>query len=233
MQALTLGGFMSSSATSSQTALHDALNQTEVGAFIAKHLVLFISLIVLLIFGVIGWGVYTYQGQQKNAVYAQAVHEFTQDSFTKFELNNLSVEEFLKGYEALVAETEGSIVLAPLAVQASDVLLSKSLWEQALQVLAPLEKHKNDPFVHFFVATRQAVAYEDLGSYDKAITVLENLNTSSVKMMEDKVYLDLGRLYMRTGNTEKARLSFEHVTKVMAQSEFSALAHLYLNQLAQ
>lgn len=233
MYALTLGGFMSSSATSSQSTLHDALNQTEVGAFIAKHLVLFISAIVLVIFGVIGWGIYNYQGEQKNAVYAQAVHTFTQETFTQFELDKISAEEFLKSYDALVLETQNSIVLAPLAIQASDAFLGKSLWQEALKVLAPLENHKSDPFVHFFVATRQAVAYEDLGSFDEAISVLEKLNTSSVKMMEDKVYLDLGRLYMRTGNTEKARLSFEHVTKVMAQSEFSALAHLYLNQLAQ
>jgi predicted negative regulator of RcsB-dependent stress response len=223
----------STTATTSQSVLHDALNQTEIGAFIAKHLVLFIALVAIVVFGVIGWGVYQYQQQQKTTVYAQAVHEFTQETFTKFELENISVAEFMSSYETLAAQTQYSIVLAPLAVQASDVLLSKGLWDDALKVLAPLEKHKRDPFVHFFVATRQAAAYEDLGLYAEAIRVLESLNSSSVKMMQDKVFLDLGRLYMRTGNTEKARLSFEHVTKVMAQSEFSALAHLYLNQLAK
>lgn len=224
---------MSSTATTSQSALHDALNQTEIGAFIAKHLMIFISLIAIVVFGVIGWGVYQYQNQQKAGVYAQAVHEFTQETLTKLELENISVAEFQTAYAELATQTQFSIVLAPLAVQAADVLLNRGLWDDALKVLAPLEKHKRDPFVHFFVATRQAVAYEDLGLYPEAIRVLEALNTNSVKMMQDKIYLDLGRLYMRTGNNEKAKLSFEHVTKVMAQSEFSALAHLYLNQLKQ
>lgn len=225
---------MSSSATSSsQSALHDALNQTEIGAFIAKHLTSVIILIGLIIFAVIGWGVFHYQGQQKAAVYASNVHDFTQNTFTQLELEKISVAEFQEKYSALLTEINYSIVVAPLAIQAADIFLAKSLWEDALKVMAPLEKHKSDPFVHFFVATRQAVAYEDQGLYPEAIRVLESLNTSKLKMMEDKIYLDLGRLYMRTGNTEKARLSFEHVTKVMAQSEFSALAHLYLNQLGK
>ena len=52
-----------------------------------------------------------------------------------------------------------------------------------------------------------------------------------LKVMEDKVYLDLGRLHLKKGNKAEAKKNFEMVNKVKAQNIFKSLAQYYLQNL--
>ena len=54
---------------------------------------------------------------------------------------------------------------------------------------------------------------------------------SGIKLMEDKVYLDLGRLYRDTGDSEKAKSSFQWVVDKGTEAEFKKMARLYLDEL--
>ena len=212
-------------------SLSAALNSTDMGSFISRHLSLVIALVVLLVVGIFGFGLYSYQASQKNQAHAETLYRFQEAEMVAFTTGQTSVAEFmekLKGIQMEVGSYEG---LASLAIQASDELLKRGQWEEALVAIQMISKHKSNPYMHFFIATREAAALEDLGRYQDAVVVLEGLRSSSVKVMEDKLYLDLGRLYLKLDEKEKARLSFEHVSTTMAQSEFATLAKLYLQEL--
>lgn len=212
-------------------SLSAALNSTEMGSFISRHLALVISLVVLLIVGIFGYGLYSYQASQQNQVHAETLYRFQQAEMEAFTSGETSVAEFMEKFKGIQTEVGSFDGLSSLVIQVSDELLKRGQWEEALVALKMISEHKSNPYLHFFIATREAAALEDLGRYQDAVVVLEGLRSSPVKLMEDKLYLDLGRLYLKLDDKEKARMSFEHVTTIMAQSEFASLAKLYLQEL--
>lgn len=223
---------MTTQSSDTSSPLVEALNATEVGSFIAKHLTAFIALLVLLVVGILGYGIYRYQQEQRFSAYSETLYRFQEAELAPFLASEASVDEFMAKLKGIREEVGGYVGLVPLVVQASDELLRREQWEQAIVALKMVSSHKSNPYIHYFLASREAQAYEDMGQYTEAIGVLEGLRANSIKLMEDKLYLDLGRLYMKTDNKEKARLSFEYVlNSTMAQDEFSKLARLYLAEL--
>lgn len=222
----------SSSHTSSSSPLAEALGDTEVGSFISRHLTALISLLVLILVGLFSWGIYSYQKEKRHEAYSETIYRFQRSDMAPFLAGEVSVSEFMTKLEGVGHEVGYFIGLVPVVIQASDELLRRGQWEEAIKALKMVSAHKSEPTVHYFIATREAQAYEDMGQYQEAIGVLEGLRSSPMKLLEDKLYLDLGRLYYRTGDREKARLSFEHVlSSPMAQNEFATLARLFLSEL--
>jgi predicted negative regulator of RcsB-dependent stress response len=223
---------MTQSTSSNPSPLIEALNSTEVGSFIARHLGAFIALLVLIVVGIFGYGVFRYQQERKFEAHAQTLHQFETTELQAFINNEASVDEFMSKLRGIQEEVGSYVGLTSVVLQASDELSSRGQWEQSLEALKMVSEHKNSPYIHIFIAQREARAYEDLGKYREAIGVLEGLRSNSVKLLEDKLYLDLGRLYKRVGDNEKARLSFEYVlTLPVAQDEFATMARLFLSEL--
>ena len=57
------------------------------------------------------------------------------------------------------------------------------------------------------------------------------MNASSVTLMESKVYLDLGRIYLKMGKKEDAMINFKYVVDHFSDSNFAKIAKLYLNDM--
>lgn len=214
-----------------QSEFIEALNQTEVGAFLAKHLKLILSLVALIIVSLVGWGVYSYQLNQKRLAASEEMFQFRQEVMTPFLEGSLSAEKVASQFEMAFAQTSGTLVGVPTLIELSDELVAQGELETALQVLNLAPGLSGRPYAHYFLSTRKAVVLEDLGQTQQALEVLEQLRDSSAQLLSDKVYLDLGRLYRATGETKKAQASFQHVLDNMAQNEFATLARLYLNEL--
>ena len=49
--------------------------------------------------------------------------------------------------------------------------------------------------------------------------------------MEDKVYLDLGILYLKKGNKEKAKASLDYVVEKSKDESLLKIARIYLSQI--
>ena len=103
---------------------------------------------------------------------------------------------------------------------------------EALEILTIGQNLAKNEYAEYFILSRLAVVYEDLGQDQKAIETLEKMNSKSFKIFEGKNYLDLGRLYLKQGNKEKAKASFTYVVeKAKDESEFVKIAKLYLSKM--
>jgi len=89
----------------------------------------------------------------------------------------------------------------------------------------------SNAYTDYFIGIRAAALAENLGNNQEALDILNRLISSSVKYMEDKIYLDLGRLQLKTGDKEKAKSSFQYVIDKGKEEEFKKMARLYMSEL--
>ncbi|MCO4793505.1 MAG: tetratricopeptide repeat protein [Bacteriovoracaceae bacterium] len=213
------------------TALDDQLKQTEIGAWIAERKGLAITLVVLILCGVIGWGIFQNQMEGSNNKKAGVVYAFTQSSLKDFSDKKIEVAALMTAHQKLHNDLSGFKGLFTNDLIVADHLVKVGNNNEAKKVLEGALPLAKDAVQAYLVRSRMAVVYEDLGEFKNAISVLEDLNSSQTKLMESKNYLDLGRLYMAVGMKDKAKVNFEYVLNNMAQDEFAKLAKLYLSEL--
>ena len=207
----------------------ELLKETEVGQVIAENKKLVISLVVLILLGVIGWGVYS--SKQKSSYDAQAtkLYQFSSTTYKDWLAEKVKTPEMISLYRKVSSEVASFPGLFPFALEMSDQLIEKGMFNDAKEVLASLKVEGE--LQKIFLSFRNAVVYEELGEYDQAIKTLESVLGSKLKLMESRVYLDLGRYYLKADNKEKARQNFEHVISTFERTEESKLAKLYLSQM--
>jgi predicted negative regulator of RcsB-dependent stress response len=208
----------------------EILKETELGTFIANNKGAIIGLVVAIIIGVFAWGGYTNFKSNKNDELGAIVFNFQQTSYKNLVEKKMTTVEFLKGYQAMASGVQGFDGLVPFAIIASDEIKNQNDLESSLAVLESVSNF-NNPYMLYFVHSRMAVLNEDLGKTDKAIESLEKIVKANIKVMESKTYLDLGRLYLKKGNAEKAKSNFQFVVDSMGQAEFVKLAKLYLSEM--
>ena len=211
----------------------DQLAKTGTVEGVMKYKIPLISLVVVSLMAVASWAVYTSYSEKENNRLGRIVYEFKSDYFKKLQEDKMSAGEFVGQFKKLVGETGKFTGLVSLNIGASDYLIKKNHLDEAKELLEiGSEKFSSDnPYVNWFISTRLATVYEDLKQEKKAIEVLEKLNSSSVKLMEWKLYLDLGRLYMKTGNKDKARSNFKYVVDNYSDMDFSKIARIYLGRI--
>ncbi|OUR97860.1 hypothetical protein A9Q84_06590 [Halobacteriovorax marinus] len=208
----------------------DVLNETELGTFISRNMGLIIGLVIAIIIGVFAWGGYTSFTETKNDKLGSIVFNFKTTNFTKLAEKKMSPADFTNAFVVMANEVEYFSGLVPFALIASDELYKQNAIKSSLAVLKTVENQSN-PFMVYFVHSRMAVAHEDLAQNDLAIADLERIVKSNIKVMESKTYLDLGRLYLKKGDKEKAKSNFQFVIDNLGQAEFVKLAKLYIADL--
>ena len=88
----------------------------------------------------------------------------------------------------------------------------------------------NGSFMSYFVGLKLLPLLEDAKAYDKSIELLTELVASKIDISKGKLYLDLGRVYLKKGNKEKADENFQFVIDNHKDTEFAKLANLYLGK---
>lgn len=214
-------------------SVDDVMEQTEVGSFIIRYKVELISLVAAVLISLIGLGIYSNYKEGENARLAQVVHAFKSNEFQSFKGEKMDASQFIAKLNELVDKIGDYEGLISVLIGAADVMVKNDNLEGAKTLL---EKGKdqfsrNNPWVKYFILSRLAVVYEDLGQTKEAISTLEELAMSGVKIMEGKVYLDLGRLYLETGDTKRAKQNLSYVIDKFSENNFDKMAKLYLKEL--
>lgn len=209
------------------------LKQTELGALIAKYRIHVFSLLVVIVLGIIGGGLYFQHKSKVDLSIGDMIFNFEDSSLKKFKDDKMSSQELITASEQLLKATKSHDGVASVLLKTADVLIEKGKLEDALKILETVKKsfYGNDNYLNYFIVSRLSVVYEDLGKVNEAIDLLEGFNKNAVKPLEVKVYLDLGRLYKVSGNVEKAKQNLLYVVEKDKGSEFEKIAKLQLMEL--
>lgn len=211
--------------------IDQVLNQTEIGHWISKNKNLVIVLVVLLFAGIFGWGGYNQVKGDKEQALGDKIYQFQEGAYTQLIDKKMKPAEFLTQFKTIQTEVGDFIGFAPVLIKSAGHLVDQGANKEAVEVLEMGLKNLKTPILTNIISLHLASALEDLKDYPRAINVLEELNTSSLKLMEDKVYLDLGRLYLASGNVEKAKVNLQYLVDNGKEAEFTKLAKLYLEDL--
>ncbi|MEI8347415.1 MAG: tetratricopeptide repeat protein [Pseudomonadota bacterium] len=210
-------------------------SSSRAASFISDHRILFMSLIGVILLGVLGWGLYHQQQLKQDKVLAEIVVQFTNTELNKLRVKQLPPADFTKGLQALASRTGKFNGLLPLILESTDVLIEQGANKESLEILQLGEKlfAKENPYNNYFLTIRLAAVYEDLGQLQLAVGLLEKLNSSKVPLLESKVSLDLGRLYMKIGDKDKAQSYLRKVIDNFSIAELARIARIYLEELNQ
>ncbi len=208
------------------------LDESNIQSFLVKNKTLFIALVTLLIATVIGFGVYRHFNDKSQTAFNSQIYAFETSTLKTYQTTKGDPQAVVDGISKLYADMDGYVGLLPLVIKTSDALVVNNHLAQAKTVLTLGEESSDNDYATYFLLSRKAAVQEDLGENKEAIETLLKLNTQSTKIFEGKNYVDLGRLYLKTGDKEKARASFKYVVdNAKDEAEFVKIAQLYLAKM--
>ncbi|MBC7427314.1 MAG: tetratricopeptide repeat protein [Bacteriovorax sp.] len=226
---------MNSTTTTSNNRNINEITSDSTQSFIAQNKIAVFTVIGLIVAAIVGFGLFKQFGEKSQAAYNTKIYTFEttvlKDYLAK-PADAVAAKTLENGIQNLHLEMGNYVGLLPVVIKASDALVANSHFAEARSILMVGGKVSNDDYSDYFIESRQAVVYEDMGEDKLAIDTLEKMTSKSVKVFEGKTYLDLGRLYLKTGNKEKAKANFKYVIeKAKDESEFVKIANLYLATL--
>lgn len=211
--------------------INEIINNGDVGVLIAKNKNALLAILIAVVVAVIGFGLYASFADKSKSAFNSKIYTFESVSLKDWS-DKSDPKALVQGIKDLQKEIGNYSGLIPVVIKASDALVTSNHLNEALEVLTIGQVASKNEYANYFILSRLAVVYEDLGQDQKAIETLEKMNNQSVKVFEGKNYLDLGRLYLKSGNKEKAKASFTYVVeKTKDDAEFVKIAKLYLAKL--
>ncbi len=215
------------------TNVDDLLQQTEIGSIISKNKTAVISGVVLLLLLVVGYGFFsTYQGKVAQEV-NNVSYRFATDVLTTLESKKLTPGKYVAQLEKMAKKVSYHEVLIPLFFKSMDELYKQGDLIAAEKVMDIVTKNyaKKNSYLDYFIYVRKVAILEDQKKYSEAVAILDKMVALPVKLMEAKTYLDLGRLYIKMGNKEKAKTALFYVIDNFTNEEFAKVARIYLAQI--
>lgn len=222
---------MSNTTTTPNRNINQIIDDGDVGSLVTKNKNALTAIVIAIVVAVVGFGLYSTMADKSKAEFNTKIYAFESETLKTYndKSDPKTLVEGVKNLQKAVGNYSG---LVPVVLKSSDLLMSGQHLNEALEVLTIGQNLAKNEYAEYFILSRLAVVYEDLAQDQKAIETLEKMNSKSLKIFEGKNYLDLGRLYLKQGNKEKAKASFTYVVeKTKDESEFVKIAKLYLSKM--
>ena len=226
------------------------LEEEDFNSLLNKYKMPLFGLVGLIIAGVIGYGTYSKTQEKKHSQIANDIYEFrsikakdwfepevpiAKDSKAKQteKKTTRTWEQVKASYDELVSKNGHGSSMTPLVLEIAEKLVEGKKKEAAFAVISD---HYNNlkggtSLAKHVLGDFYAGLCEDMGKTEDAVKVKEKLLSMNQKFMEAKTYFDLGRLYKKIGNVEKAKSNFEYLIKNFSKDEIIPLAKVYLSEL--
>tara|TARA_B100000683_G_scaffold203640_1_gene197094 strand:+ start:610 stop:1302 length:693 start_codon:yes stop_codon:yes gene_type:complete len=200
----------------------------------SKYKIPIISLVAVVVLGVVGFGLFSNHKENKNEEFGEKVYRFTQAHSAKLEKGTYDAASYIASFKVLLKDVDGFEGAFPLLLNSADKVMEKGDLKESLELLQLGESQysSSNAYKAFFVRIRLAALYEDMGKFNEAYEVLQNLLKSPVKLLESKVYLDLGRVHLKMGEKEKAKTTFQYVIdNGKSGDDVVKMARLYISNM--
>lgn len=212
--------------------LDQTLEKTDFGHFLHTHKTLVIIFFVLIVVGTAGFSIYRNQSEENREQALTEIYKFTTTKFAEFQTKKISKDEILASYNALNPKVLKNPGIFSLATDLALELKNQGANDEAIKILeSALNNYSNSNYAYYLMASNLAVLYEDTNQLDKAISTLEGMTKSKVKIMESKTYFDLGRIYKLKGDINNASVNFNYVMSNFASDEYAKLARIYMSEM--
>lgn len=208
----------------------EILKQTELGEFIANNKFLVIGVVALLIIGLFANGFYSEYKTKARAANAAKINDFIGANLEQFKTKKLDSQTFITQVKSLNKDLGNDIAILPLLLYGVEEFEKRSEAENAMALLNIAPKMTN-PYSEFFFINKKVEILEDLGKFQEALAAVNSMSPNASMLLEEKVFLDKGRLNMKIGNMGEAKKNFELVTAKVGQEEFVKLARIYLAEI--
>ena len=186
---------------------------------------------VVIAVGVVGFNFYSSNKESSRAELGDELFKFETNVMTPFleKKEGASIDNVISEFNKLFDHgASKSGALSADSIKIADLLIENNKSDAAAKILSTALVNANDDTAKFFISTRLAVLEQNRGNLDEAIKLNEKLLTQKINFLTDKTYFDLGVLYMKKGNTEKAKSSFNYVIEKSKDETLLKLARLYL-----
>ena len=200
----------------------------------SKYKIPIIALVAAVVLGIIGYGLLSNHKENKNEEFGKKVYSFTQAHSAKLEKETYDVASYIVSFKALLKDVEGFEGAFPLLLSSADKMMQKGDLKESLDLLqlGETQYSNSNAYKAFFVRIRLAALYEDMGKFNESYKVLQDLLKSPVKLLESKVYLDLGRIHLKRGEKEKAKTTFQYVIdNGKSGDDVVKMARLYMSNM--
>lgn len=212
------------------TDVEQMLKETELGDFLSRHRTSAIALVILILVGVFGYGIFNSMNEKKIDKVSSTIFEFESTSLKNLKDKKLKPDAFMTQFNLLQKDFGSYAGAISIVLESSIELKKQGANSQALEVLKTGSKIKGE-YSKYIIALHLAAALEDSKDFSGAIVVLEKLTNSKIEASRAKIYLDLGRLNLLSGDKEKAKVNFTYVIENLQDKEMTKLAKIYLSEI--
>ena len=190
-----------------------------------------ISSVAVIFALIIGFGVYQNQKEKKISATAQKIYHFERDTYAQLVDKKLQASQYIEKLDSHLKETNYFSGNLNLIIKSIDQLKSTKNLSEVKEILTRFKDQNDNDYTNFFLSMSLASVHEDLGEYNQSAQVLEELLKSPLKLMEMKIYLDLGRNYLALGKTEEAKKSLHYVIDNSSEGILNNMARAILSEI--
>lgn len=214
--------------------IEEEIHRTELGDFVMEYRGAIIGGLVMIFVGIFGFSYYQINSENQKVAAAEKVYDFRETTYKDFQAKkidpNLLVEKFLVLSDDL--PEIGNVLQMGIGI--SKELSDGGKHQLAIKVLESIQKkNMKNKYSAYLLRVNLASLYENNGETQKAISLLEKVVQSETKFYEGKLYLDIGRLYLKEKNLDKAKLNLNYVIENYPHDDMAKLAKIYLAKMPQ
>ncbi len=215
--------------------LDETLNKTDLGHVINEHRKSVLIAAAVMITVIIGYAIFDQISIQNKNEKLDRLFTVEQTVFKPFleQKENADSATFITSLNGINNELIAEPNLIPLFMESLNKLSQLGKMDAAVIATTQkwLDRMNKSSFLHTLLAVRLAALYEDAAQLDKAITTLELLLANKKDLLKDKIYFELGRMYLAKGDKNLAKERFDYLFENHAQSEFAKNAKILMSEL--
>lgn len=217
--------------------LEQTLENTGLGHFVNTNKDSILIAMGIALAAIIGISIYQNNLVKNEKMLQDKIYQFSETNVAPYidvkeGQTAISEDEVVKAFVEADSELLKNANFLPMLF---DVTKKMEESKSAQKLIPVFEKvianYKPNEYGFLFLSLKLAVIYENNNDFEKAIKTLEGLLSANHDLVKSKVYLDLGRLYKKSGSKDKAKANFQYIIDNAKDADYVKLAELYLLQL--
>jgi len=211
--------------------LDQTLNKTDFGHVINENKKPILVAGVVFLLAIAAFSIYKNQSGKAYQTQLEQAFVFETEVLAAYNDGKIKTDDFLIKVKAMPSDIKGSNTLVPALFVSLDKLVEEGKTTEAIVILESWKpSFAKGTFMSYFIGLKLLPLLEDTNAYDKSIDLLTDLIASKIEISKGKMYLDLGRIYLKKGDKVKADENFQFVIDNHKDTEFAKLANLYLGK---